>query len=85
MVITDIEALLDEDHPTDPLEFVIYSFSFGGFIATFSYYVILIIILPFVALPKLKKKLGPKALAVYVFVCGITFEGAIDGLYIMLI
>jgi hypothetical protein len=40
--------------------------------------------MPFVAIPKLKKKLGPKSLHVYSFVAGVTFWGAINGLYILL-
>jgi len=84
VLITDLEALWEPTHPIEILDFFVFSLSFGGFLATFSYFVMLIIILPFIALPDLKKKLGSKALAVYVFVAGITFWGAIDGLYIML-
>jgi len=66
------------------LNFLIFSLSFGGYLATFSYYVILIVLLPFVAIPELKKKLGPKFFSAYVFAAGITFWGAVDGLFIML-
>ena len=84
VLITDLEALADPNHPNEILDFFVFSLNFGGFLATFSYYVILIIILPFVAIPDLKKKLGSRALSFYVFVAGVTFWGAINGLYIML-
>jgi hypothetical protein len=83
-VITELEALGESSHPDDLLNFFIFSLSFGGSIAKFSYYVILIVLLPIVAIPKLKKKLGPKSMLVYVFAAGVTFWGAVDGLFIML-
>jgi len=84
VLITDLEALGDPNHPNEILDFFVFSLNFGGFLANFSYYVILIIILPFVVLPDLKKTLGSRALSLYVFVAGVTFWGAVDGLYIML-
>ena len=83
-LITDLEAFLDPNHPNDVVNFLIFAVSFGGVLTTISYYAILIIILPFIALPKLKEKLGSKSLQVYGFVAGITFWGAVDGLYITL-
>jgi hypothetical protein len=83
-LITDLEAFLDPNHPNDVVNFLIFAVSFGGVLANISYHVILIVILPFVAVPKLKEKLGPKSLQAYVFVAGITFWGAADGLYIIL-
>ena len=83
-LITDLEALFNPNHPNDILNFLIFAVSFGGFLTTISYYAILIIILPFIALPTLKKKLGPRSLRIYSFVAGISFWGAVDGLYITL-
>jgi len=83
-IITDLEALWEPTHPNEILSFFVFSLSFGGYLASFSYFLMLIIILPFVALPDLKKKLGSKGLSVYVFVAGVTFWGAVDGLYVML-
>jgi hypothetical protein len=84
IAISGLEAFWDTDHPEDSISFFIYSLTFGGFFANLSYYLILIVIMPFVAIPKLKKKLGPKSLHVYSFVAGVTFWGAIAGLYILL-
>jgi len=84
IILVELEGLGEPNHPDELLNFFIFSLSYGGFFVTISYYVMLIIILPFVAFPDLKKKLGPRALSVYVFVAGITFWGAIDGLYIRL-
>ena len=83
-LITELEALWDPTHPNEVFDFFVFSLNFGGYLAKFSYYVILIIILPFVVLPDLKKTLGSRALSLYVFVAGVTFWGAVDGLYIML-
>ena len=83
-LLTDLEALGQPSHHDDLLNFLIFSLSFGGYLTNFSYYVILIVLLPFVAIPELKKKLGPKPFSVYVFAAGISFWGAVDGLYIML-
>ena len=84
IAISGIEAFWESDHPEESLTFFIFSLTYGGFFANLSYYLILIVILPFVAIPQLKKKLNAKALLLYAFVTGITFWGAIDGLYIML-
>jgi hypothetical protein len=83
-IISILEALADHSHPENPLIFFIFSVSFAGYIVKFSYFVILIIILPFVAIPKLKKKLGPKSTSVYVFAAGITLWGAIEGIAFLL-
>ena len=83
-VISILEALAENSHPDNPLIFFIFSLSYAGYIVKFSYYVILIVLLPIVAIPKLKKKLGPKSMLVYVFAAGVTFWGAVDGLFIML-
>jgi len=83
-LLTDLEALGQPSHYDDLSNFLIFSLSFGGYLTNFSYYVILIVLLPFVAIPDLKKKLGPKLFSVYTFAAGISFWGAVDGLFIML-
>ncbi len=83
-VISIFEALADHSHPDNPLIFFIFSVSFAGYIVKFSYFILLIIILPFVAIPKLKKKLGSKSTSVYVFAAGITLWGAIEGMAALL-
>ena len=83
-VIMEIEAFSVEDHPKDSLGFLLFSLTRGGYFAGVMYYVLLIIILPFVAIPQLKKKLTSKSFHVYSFVCGITFWGAVDGFYVLL-
>ena len=80
----EIEAFSVEDHPEDSLGFLLFSLTRGGYFAGVMYYALLLIILPFVAIPQLKKKLTPKSFQVYSFVCGITFWGAVDGLYVLL-
>ena len=84
IAISGIEAFWESDHPEELLTFFIFSLTYGEFFVNMSYYLILIVILPFIAIPQLKKKLTPKALLLYSFVTGITFWGAIDGLYIIL-
>jgi len=81
---TDLEAFFNPNHPEDILNFLIFAVSFGGILSSISYYLILIVILPFVALPTLKAKLGSRSLRVYGFIAGVTFWGAVDGLYITL-
>lgn len=44
----------------------------------------MIFILPTVAVPQIKNKLGTKVMNAYYFTAGITFCGAIDGLEIIL-
>jgi len=83
-IIMEIEAYSVADHPEDSLGFLLFSLTRGGYFAGVMYYVLLIIILPFVAIPQLKKKLTPKSFHVYSFVCGITFWGAVNGFYILL-
>jgi len=84
IVIAGFESYWDVEHPEDSLRFIIFSMSYRGFFANVSYYIILIIILPLIVIPQLKKKMSPKVLDAYYFIAGITFWGAVDGLYIIL-
>jgi len=84
IIIIELEGLGQSNHPDDILNFFIFSLSYGGYFAAISYYVMLIIILPIIAFPDLKEKLGSRIMSAYVFVAGVTFWGAVDGLYIRL-
>lgn len=72
-------------HPLDEASLFIFSNTQGGFYLKNMYFIMIIIILPFVAIPELKKKLGPKSLHLYCFVAGVTFWGSIFGLYLSLL
>ena len=83
-LISILEALADNSHPDNPLIFFIFCLSYTGYIVKFSYFIILIVILPLVTIPKLKNKLGSKSTSVYVFAAGITLWGAIEGISFLL-
>lgn len=82
--LTILEGFTAKSHPDDPIGFLAFSLLFGGYIVKISYFVLLIIILPIIAIPKLKKKLGSKSFTAYSVAAGITFWGAVDGLFILL-
>ena len=82
--ISMVEVIWESGQPEDPLTLFVRSVTNGGFYVNISYYLILIFILPIIAIPQLKKRLPSKAILVYIFASGITFWGAVDGLYILL-
>ncbi len=57
----------------DPADYLINSYSLSSDIGKLSYYTLLVVLLPFVAIAPLKKRLSEKHLILYSFLAGITF------------
>jgi len=83
-LISGLEVIWESDNPIVTLSIFLSGITFSGFLAKTSYYFILIIMLPIMVIPQLKKKLSPKIILVYTFAAGITFWGAINGIYNLL-
>ena len=62
-----------EELQQDPADYLINSYSLSSDIGKLSYYTLLVILLPFVAITPLKKRLSEKYLLLYCFLAGITF------------
>ena len=62
-----------EELQQDPANYLISSYSLSSDIGKLSYYILLAVLLPFVAIAPLKKRLSEKHLFLYSFLAGITF------------
>ncbi len=62
-----------EELQQDPANYLINYYSLSSDIGKLSYYVLLAVLLPFVAVLPLKKRLNEKLLLLYCFLAGITF------------
>ena len=62
-----------EELQQDPANYLINSYSLSSDIGKLSYYILLAVLLPFVAIAPLKKRLSEKHLFLYSFLAGITF------------
>ncbi len=62
-----------EELQQDPANYLINSYSLSSEIGKLSYYILLAVLLPFVAIIPLKKRLSEKHLFLYSFLAGITF------------
>ncbi len=78
----DVENL--DELSEDPLNFVVISFSFS-ILTKLGYYVLLAIILPFVVISALKKRLSERSLMVYSLLSGLTFGFAIISIVTILV
>ncbi len=73
-VISEFEDIYKfEKLQGDPVDYLISSFTFSSIILKLGYLILLAIILPFVAITQLKKRLDEKYLLFYSFLSGITF------------
>lgn len=85
ILITEFEDVENLDDLTeDTLNFLIISFSFSIF-TKLGYYVLLAIILPFVAITALKKRLSERSIMVYSLLSGLTFGFAIISIITILV
>ena len=70
--INELQKLQD-----DPAAFLINSFSYSSIFAKLGYFILLIVLLPFVAILPMKKHLTEKHIVLYSFLSGLTFGFAI--------
>jgi len=78
----DIENL--DEFSEDPVNFVVISFTFSIF-TKLGYFVLLAILLPFVAISVLKKHLSKRSIMVYSLLSGLTFGFAIISIVTILV
>jgi len=80
-IISMSEVLELDQLPEESIEYFFYSVSFTGPYVRLAYYSLLVIILPFLAVPQFKEKLGKKSYYTYTLLSGITFGFSIVGIY----
>jgi len=78
----DIENL--DEFSEDPVNYVVISFTFSIF-TKLGYFVLLAILLPFVAISFLKKHLSKRSIMVYSLLSGLTFGFAIISIVTILV
>lgn len=83
-VISISEVFELEQLPDDPLEFLQYTISFSGGYVRLLYYSLLVVVIPFIAIPQLDAKVSKKVHYIYIFLSGITFGFSIIGVYTVL-
>ena len=77
LIITEFEDVENLDElGEDPVNFLVISFSFS-ILTKLGYYIVLTILLPFVAITALKGRLSKRNLMIYSFLSGLTFGFAI--------
>ncbi len=85
LLITAFEYVENLDEfSEDPLNFVVISFSFS-ILTKLGYFVLLAMLLPFVAISALKKRLSERSLMVYSLLSGLTFGFAIISIVTILV
>ena len=85
LLITEFEDVENLDEfVEDPLNFVVISFSFS-ILTKLGYFVLLAILLPFVAISVLKKRLSKRSIMVYSLLSGLTFGFAIISIVTILV
>ena len=78
----DVENL--DEFSEDPVNFLVISFTFS-ILTKLGYFVLLAILLPFVAISVLKKHLNEKSIMVYSLLSGLTFGFAIISIVTILV
>jgi len=78
----DIENL--DEFSEDPVNFLVISFTFSIF-TKLGYFVLIAILLPFVAISFLKKHLSERSIMVYSLLSGLTFGFAIISIVTILV
>jgi len=85
LLITEFEDVENLDEfAEDPLNFIVISFSFS-ILTKLGYFVLLAILLPFVAISVLKKHLSKRSIMVYSLLSGLTFGFAIISIVTILV
>ncbi len=85
LLITEFEDVENLDELSeDPINFLVISFTFS-ILTKLGYFVLLAILLPFVAISALKKRLSERSLMIYPLLSGLTFGFAIISIVTILV
>ncbi len=83
-LISMTEVFELEQLPDEPIEYLQYTISFSGGYIRLLYYSLLVVVIPFIAIPQLNAKISKKVHYVYIFLSGLTFGFSTVGVYTVL-